>query len=157
MARMLVRVAVAAAALLACREAPRGARAAGDLVGTYALRDVGGRPLPLFVGGRIIPGEGRTLRGATLVLRPDSQFTAHAAMHWTDSGTVDQSRTVHGTWIVRGNSVVLSYRWCSTYSCTDSVSRRDAGVVTETGLALSGFAGLDTLALGPYSALHFRR
>jgi hypothetical protein len=144
--------------LAGCRGAAREAEAAGGgPPGRYALGAIGEARLPITGVGALIPGEGMSVRGGRLELRPDGRMAAHLDLLWTDSGTVSVARGAVGRWERRGEVVLLDYRWCVTARCADSTAARDTARVTAAGLAVPELLGLGPRMLGSGRPLGFHR
>ena len=93
------------ASVVACHSAQL--TSSGLQAGTFSLQEASSYQRP-----GLIPGEGSAIEAATILLRGDQTFTGTAVVAFTDSGTVTDTITVvNGQWIVRKDSIYLSYGW----------------------------------------------
>jgi hypothetical protein len=132
------------------------------MAGSYALMELSGEPLPAYLGGGIIPGEGRSLQSASLSLTRDGRFLARTVLAWTDSGTTELQASRGGSWSTQSGRLVLRYdsmdalAGCPPERCSD-LAAADTGLVMGDWLVFRRIAGLGAIMLGPDPVLRFCR
>ena len=117
----LLRVVVLCAAIANCR--PAAARPSlTEGTTSWDLHEAGGRRVPYFRPG-LVPGEGTHIHGGTLFTEPDGRFAASIAYEYVDSGAVNDTSRLTGTWQLRGDSLLLTYEECSRIMCRAEVRK----------------------------------
>jgi hypothetical protein len=123
--------------------------------GAYTLALIDSAQVPHFLPG-LVQGEGSALTDMTIELLPHRRCQGRVILVYTDSGTVTDTITVKGSWIVRRYQLTLDYTLTHARWRTHK-RERVVGHIGKSGLTLPEFAGFGPRYFGRSVTLAFRR
>jgi hypothetical protein len=107
--------------------------------GSYSLALIDSSKVPQFLPG-LIPGEGSALTDMNIELLPQRRLRGLVIVVYTDSGSVTDTISVAGTWVVRHYQLTLTYHW-SDLKWGKEGHERVVGQIGKGGFTLPRFAG----------------